>query len=162
MNSFLKILILANTITISPLVDSAVGGRIQVDSRSNSLVITERPSRFNNIQTIIDRLDRPNAQVMIESKFIEVTKRDTENLGIKWESLNSYKVSAGPFNRSWNESNDQTRGDSDSRTDSINSTGMDSSALSRSVTDGVSTVNDDYDLNSDNSSNNIIVGVTQR
>ena len=142
--------------SISPLVDSAVGGRIQVDSRSNSLVITERPSRFNNIQTIIDRLDRPNAQVMIESKFIEVTKRDTENLGIKWESLNSYKVSAGPFNRSWNESNDQTRGDSDSRTDSINSTGTDSSALSRSVTDGVSTVNDDYNLNSDISSNNII------
>ena len=138
--------------SISPLVDSAAGGRIQVDARSNSLVITERPSRFNNIQTIIDRLDRPNAQVMIESKFIEVTKRDVENQGINWQSLNSYQVSAGPFNRSWNESNNQTRGDS--RTDTLNSTATDASNLSRSITDGLATVTDD--LTSNVSSNNII------
>jgi len=138
--------------SISPLVDSAAGGRIQVDARSNSLVITERPSRFNNIQTIIDRLDRPNAQVMIESKFIEVTKRAVENQGINWQSLNSYQVSAGPFNRSWNESNNQTRGDS--RADTLNSNANDTSNLTRSVTDGLATVTDD--LTSNVTSNNII------
>ena len=87
--------------SIAPLVDSAAGGRIQVDSRSNSLVITERPTRFNNIQEIIARLDRPTAQVMIESKFVEVTNRDVQNLGVNWSSLNSYRLSAGPFQRAW-------------------------------------------------------------
>lgn len=91
--------------SISPLVDPANGGRMQVDRRSNALVITERPSRFNNIKDIIERLDRPTPQVIIESKFIEVTQNETENLGIDWQSLNSYELSAGPFEREW------TRGD---------------------------------------------------
>ena len=132
-------------VSIAPLVDSAVGGQIQVDSRSNSLVITERPSRFNNIQTIIDRLDHPNAQVMIESKFIEVTDLNTVNQGVNWQSLSGYNLAAGPFQREWNESNNQTGGDS--RSDSLNSSASDTSDLSRSITDGVSTVTDDLSTN---------------
>ena len=45
--------------SIEPLVDPASGGKIQVDIRSNALVITERPSRMNDIQEIIETLDRP-------------------------------------------------------------------------------------------------------
>lgn len=87
--------------SLAPLVDAAAGGRIQVDDRTNSLLITERPSRMNDIQEIIERLDRPNAQVMIESKFIEVNDRDQENLGVNWTSLNAYPISAGPFQRDY-------------------------------------------------------------
>lgn len=91
--------------SISPLVDAAAGGRIQVDARSNALVITERPSRMNNIQEIIERLDRPTAQVMIESKFIEVTKRDATNIGINWSSLGGYQMRGGPFEREYTRDN---------------------------------------------------------
>lgn len=87
--------------SIKPMVDAAAGGRIQVDVRSNALVVTERPSRMNDIQAIIDRLDRPTDQVMIESKFVEVTTRDEQNLGINWSALNGYEVSAGPFNQEY-------------------------------------------------------------
>ena len=131
--------------SIAPVVDSAAGGRIQVDSRSNSLVITERPSRFNNIQMIIDRLDRPNAQVMIESKFIEVTDRNTVNQGVNWQSLSGYNLGAGPFQREWNESNNQTRGDSQS--DALKNSAEDTSDLSRTSTDGVRTVTDGLSTN---------------
>ena len=86
--------------SIAPLVDSAAGGNIQVDTRSNALVIKERPSRMSKIQEVIDSLDQPTEQVMIESKFIEVSDRDIENIGINWASLNGYDVSAGPFGRS--------------------------------------------------------------
>jgi len=85
--------------SIAPMVDASAGGRLQVDTRSNALVITERPSRMNDIQAIIDRLDRPTDQVMIESKFVEVTQRDEKNLGINWAALNGFEVSAGPFSR---------------------------------------------------------------
>lgn len=91
---------------VSALIDTAAGGRIQVDTRSNSLVIRERPSRFGNIQEIIQRLDRPTAQVMIESKFIEVTNRDNENLGIQWNGLNEYNVTAGPIERLYERTNE--------------------------------------------------------
>jgi type IV pilus assembly protein PilQ len=73
--------------SIAPLVDTAAGGRIQVDTRSNALVITERPSRMNKIQEIIERLDKATDQVMIESKFIEVRRTDGKDLGVDWSSL---------------------------------------------------------------------------
>ena len=43
--------------SITPLVDPA-NGQAVVDARTNSLVITERPSRMNRIRPIIEQLDR--------------------------------------------------------------------------------------------------------
>ncbi|PXA02985.1 hypothetical protein DDZ13_14455 [Coraliomargarita sinensis] len=94
--------------SIAPLVDAAAGGQIKVDKRSNALVITERPSRMNKIQEIIERLDKPNQQVMIESKFIEVTNSDTKNVGVNWAFLQGYSASAGPFDRNWSRERSQT------------------------------------------------------
>ncbi len=73
--------------SLAPLVDGAIGGRIQVDTRINALVITERPSRMNKIQEIIERLDKATDQVMIESKFVEVRRTDGKDLGVDWSSL---------------------------------------------------------------------------
>lgn len=84
--------------SIAPLVDTAAGGRIQVDKRSNALVITERPSRMNKIQEIIERLDRVTDQVMIESKFIEINKVNEKDIGVDWtSSLLDYDASVGDF-----------------------------------------------------------------
>ncbi len=75
--------------TISTLVDTAapVNGKIIVDQRSNALIVTERPSRMGRIRPIIEKLDKATAQVMIESKFIQVSDSDTKNLGVDWSSL---------------------------------------------------------------------------
>lgn len=73
--------------SIEPLVDTTTDGRIQVDKRSNALVITERPSRMNKIQEIIERLDQATDQVMIESKFIEVSQTDQRRIGVDWAFL---------------------------------------------------------------------------
>src|SRR5688500_5594946 len=81
--------------TITSLVDATAGGKIMVDVRSNSLVITERPSRMNRIRPIIEQLDRATDQVMIESKFVEVTDGDEKNIGVNWSSLAGYQVTAG-------------------------------------------------------------------
>lgn len=87
--------------TVKPLVDPAAGGRMQVDQRSNALIITERPSRMNDIQVIIETLDKPTEQVMIESKFVEVRDKDNLDLGINWSSLAAYEIGAGPFQREY-------------------------------------------------------------
>jgi type IV pilus assembly protein PilQ len=93
--------------SIEPLVDAGVGGKIQVDKRSNALVITERPSRMNEIQEIIETLDKPNEQVMIESKFVEITGREADNKGVDWQSLAGYALQAESLSRTF--SNERTR-----------------------------------------------------
>jgi type II secretory pathway component GspD/PulD (secretin) len=82
--------------TLASLVDAAAGGKIVIDSRTNSLVITERPSRMKRIRPVIDQLDRPTDQVMIESKFVEISNNDVKNIGINWSSLSAYNVTATP------------------------------------------------------------------
>jgi len=77
---------------ISTLVDSAAGGKLVVDSRSNSLIITERPSRMNKIRPIIEQLDKATDQVMIESKFVEVSNSDIKNIGVNWSSLSGWTL----------------------------------------------------------------------
>lgn len=106
--------------TIEPLVSPEIGGRVQVDVRSNALVITERPSRMDKIQEIIDRLDKPTDQIMIESKFIEASERDVKNLGVNWASLNGYGVQAGPFSQ--NDTTGYNRGNTASNTNGFDNT----------------------------------------
>lgn len=103
--------------SIAPLVDAAAGGRIQVDGRSNGLVITERPSRMNKIQEIIERLDKATDQIMIETKFIEVTNSDVKDLGVNWASLSGYGLGVGNIQRDWS----RTRTSNNSNSASVGS-----------------------------------------
>ncbi|SDS11634.1 secretin N-terminal domain-containing protein [Opitutus sp. GAS368] len=81
--------------TIDGLVDAAGGGKIVIDARSNALVITEKPSRMSRIRIVIDQLDKATDQVMIESKFVEVTDSDIRNIGVNWASLQGMKFGVG-------------------------------------------------------------------
>lgn len=108
--------------TISSLVDASKGGKLVVDSRSNALVITERPSRMKEISAIIQDLDKATAQVMIETKFVEVTDADIKNIGVNWSSLSGYGVSAGPFNRTYGDNASRTTGSGYNNNNTTNNT----------------------------------------
>lgn len=107
--------------TINSLIDPAKG-RIVVDGRSNSLVITERPTRLTRIRPIIEQLDRATDQVVIESKFVEVTDSDAKNIGINWSSLRSYQVGVGNISQSFERRRGQ---DSSNGADLTSATGTD-------------------------------------
>ena len=75
-------------VSLGPIIQGK-GGEIQVDNRSNTLVVKDRPSVLLEIEEILreSTLDRPAMQVMIETKFIEVSKTvggDNDGLGINW------------------------------------------------------------------------------
>lgn len=93
---------------VNPLVDAAAGGNIQVDARSNALIITERPSKMGKIREIIDLLDEPTSQVMIETKFVEVNNDDVKDIGVDWASLSGYEMGAGPFQREYSRGREKT------------------------------------------------------
>jgi type IV pilus assembly protein PilQ len=59
-------------------------GEIIVDTRSNTLIISEIPDNAKLLDEIIDTLDVPNAQVSIEARIVEATGNMEEALGIQW------------------------------------------------------------------------------
>lgn len=95
--------------TIAGLIDSAAGGKIEINSRSNALIITERPSRMGRIRSIIEQLDKATAQVMIESQFVEVTDRDVRNIGVNWASLQGMQFGVGKISHTWDRSRGQSQ-----------------------------------------------------
>jgi type IV pilus assembly protein PilQ len=59
-------------------------GSVIVDDRTNSLIIKELPAYMDTVVSVIDRLDTPEPQVMIEARIIETTKRFSRDFGIDW------------------------------------------------------------------------------
>ena len=80
--------------TVTSMVDAEKGGRVQIDTRTNALIVTERQSRMSSIRQVINRLDKPTLQVMIETRFIEVTNQDVSNIGVRWNSLENLELTA--------------------------------------------------------------------
>jgi type IV pilus assembly protein PilQ len=66
---------------------------------------------MGRIRPIIEQLDRATDQVMIESKFVEVTNSDIKNLGVNWSSLNNYQIGAGNLQSSLTRNRGQTASD---------------------------------------------------
>lgn len=81
--------------TLRNLVDTAKGGAVQVDKRSNALIVSERASKMDSIRQVVERLDKPTQQVFIETRFIEVTDTDVKNIGVNWSTLRNYGIQAG-------------------------------------------------------------------
>lgn len=59
-------------------------GRISVDPRTNTLIITDTPLHIRQIQGMIDRLDRPERQVLIEARVVYATDDFQRGIGIRW------------------------------------------------------------------------------
>ncbi|MGH9465471.1 MAG: type IV pilus secretin PilQ, partial [Thermoanaerobaculia bacterium] len=59
-------------------------GTVIVDNRTNTLIITELPVYIDSVIAVIENLDIPEPQVMIEARIVETTKRFTRRLGIQW------------------------------------------------------------------------------
>jgi type IV pilus assembly protein PilQ len=71
-------------------------GKIQVDERSNTLVLSDTPSSLSKLVPLIQTLDTQTPQVMIEAKFVEVTKNPSKNLGINWgNTLLNHAITVG-------------------------------------------------------------------
>ncbi len=59
-------------------------GSVVVDRRTNAVIIKELPSNMDAVLSVVDLLDKPEPQVMIEARIIESTKRFTRDIGIDW------------------------------------------------------------------------------
>lgn len=75
-------------------------GDIKVDEVSNMLIITDFSANVEKIKTLINRIDIPPQQVLIEVKIVDITSKDLENLGVTWSADNKpIGNKGGLFNR---------------------------------------------------------------
>ncbi len=70
-------------------------GSVVVDRRTNTLIIKELPSFMDTVLAVIENLDVPEPQVMIEARIIETTKRFNQTLGIEWDFAGTSSAATG-------------------------------------------------------------------
>jgi len=81
-----------------PLAAPLLGSRgdLKVDTRTNSILITDVGPRVNQVEDLIVSLDTRTPQVLIESRIVQATLIFTRELGVQW-GLN-YRASAATGN----------------------------------------------------------------
>jgi type IV pilus assembly protein PilQ len=71
----------------APLVKSSVlspRGNVQIDARTNTLIITDLPARLETVSQLLATLDRAEPQVEIEARIITTTREFARALGVQW------------------------------------------------------------------------------
>ena len=72
---------------LQPLLTKSVlspRGQIQVDQRTNTLIVTDLPDRLVTAQNLIMGLDRPEPQVEVEARIVQTTRDFARAIGIQW------------------------------------------------------------------------------
>jgi type IV pilus assembly protein PilQ len=59
-------------------------GQIQVDPRTNTLIITDLTDRLTTAENLINILDRPEPQVEVEARVVTTTRDFARSLGVQW------------------------------------------------------------------------------
>ena len=59
-------------------------GSVVVDERTNSIVVTDTAAKLAEIRDLIEKVDIPIRQVMIEARIVIATSNINEQLGIRW------------------------------------------------------------------------------
>jgi type IV pilus assembly protein PilQ len=59
-------------------------GTVQVDPRTNMLIITDLADRLTTAEDLISQLDRAQPQVEIEARIVQADKNYARRLGIQW------------------------------------------------------------------------------
>ncbi len=67
-------------------------GSITVDARTNTLIVTDTTAALDRVRGLIDQIDKPVKQVLIETRIVIATDNFSRELGVRWG------VNAG-FNR---------------------------------------------------------------
>jgi type IV pilus assembly protein PilQ len=73
--------------------DGQLVGSVLVDEHTNSLIIQAIAEDIDQMIPLIQELDRPTPQVLIEAHIVEATKTAARDLGVQWGGL--YKNEGG-------------------------------------------------------------------
>ena len=64
--------------------------KVQVDTSGNRLLVIASPKVMSEINQIIQNVDIPSKQVMLEARLIEVATDNLDQVGIDWEKFSNF------------------------------------------------------------------------
>lgn len=85
----------AKATELIPVLSSLISaqGKIQADTRTNSLIVTDISDNIKKVVDMIKILDVPTPQVMIEAQIVSVNKDAFKELGITWNLTKTWTAS---------------------------------------------------------------------
>ncbi|HTL56945.1 MAG TPA: secretin N-terminal domain-containing protein, partial [Candidatus Limnocylindrales bacterium] len=83
-----------------PVSDLVGRVRAVADLRSNSLLISANVHFFPQVMKLIEELDAPTAQVLIEARIVEVSSDFLDKLGVRWSPDGSKVFTADDYDNS--------------------------------------------------------------
>lgn len=60
-------------------------GKIAINDRMNSMIVTDLPENISKIEMVVEKLDNRTPQVMIEALMADVVINQDDQLGINWD-----------------------------------------------------------------------------
>jgi len=99
----------------------APGASVSPYPSRNALVVRSTAANLGEIAKVVEEIDVLREQVYIEAKFMELNDQAIRDLGINWQVLQSYSISAGNLvwdineQRTWEESRTDTYEQRDER-----------------------------------------------
>lgn len=69
---------------LTPSTNLSKGGKIITHLESNTFVVIDTAEALQKIESLIEYLDRPPKQVLVEAKIVEVAESFARNLGLTW------------------------------------------------------------------------------
>ncbi|MED7788939.1 type IV pilus secretin PilQ [Francisella sp. 19X1-34] len=75
-------------------------GSITSDARTNTLIVTDTEEKMPRIKEVLSEIDIPNDQVLIESRIVEVNRKNTLELGFNYgfEGTDGTNIAFNTFN----------------------------------------------------------------
>lgn len=62
-------------------------GSVIVDERTNSIILTETADKINEFRAVLEKLDVPVRQVLIEARIVTASSNFSESMGVRWGGL---------------------------------------------------------------------------
>ncbi len=87
--------------SIRPASDLVGRVRVVPDQRSNSLLISANVHFFPQVLKLIEDLDAPTAQVLIEARIVEVSSDFLDKLGVRWSPDGSKVFTTDDYDNSF-------------------------------------------------------------
>lgn len=75
-------------------------GKLAVDPRTNSVLITDVPENFPRLEAALAALDIRTPQIMIDAEIIETTMAKVKDLGVEWGGSTGQVLSFTPGSKS--------------------------------------------------------------
>ena len=69
-----------------------ISDQVQVDIPGNKLLVNASPKKIAEIIQVVESIDVPATQIMLETRLIEVAADIEEQLGLDWSKIASYKT----------------------------------------------------------------------